>query len=769
MIMLGAVKIWWLAEALGRNWVSLNLIKLIYIYSEKFLSFIHKTSMKLSAPFLILLLLSVNSFSQIKKVLKLIQPTPDCCNFPINPSINFNPVSQTICTGSNVSFTASADPSDGHSWEMSTDNGLTWISSIGNSTTSGNNINMLTVSAVLAQMNGYQFRCYYHGACCGKAITTTATLTVANLPVQINSQPVNVSTCKNTSADFFVTVKGSSLSYQWQESTNGGNAFSDIPGKTTALLHFDLVNLSMNNNQCRCVIRSECSATVISSPAILTVRNENTVINNQIFDKTGCKEDTIILTTAATGNMVTYQWQNWNYSGYYYDLPGETFSALVIPYNDYLSRNYRCRIESTCKTLYTNAINIFFAERPIALSADDKYTCTGESIILSSFEYSASIGTSYHFQWQVSTDNGNTFTNITGDTLSEKSITASSAINNYKYRCYLNSTCFSGYSNTITVHVNVPVSILTQPQNKKACIGFPVTFGIKATGSINAYHWDQSSDGGNTFNRISDDATKSSFTIYNVSQSQNNYQYRCKISSNCFDTVISVPVTLNVYGIPEAGVDTSINVNCDSCTADIVALHDTTGYSAIQWGTANPENAKPGKYNFVVFNEPGCYDSAFNYVNVLIADTLRICYGGMMRLNAPAGGTTYQWQLDYGYGQGFNNVTDNEFSIFGSSSISLKLKGINTSIKARCIIDGIINNPIFIKITAYWTGLTNSDWNNPANWNCGQVPDYDTEVIIPGNAPNIPEVLNSTSCKKLTLQHSGIIIHPGRNLTIKGN
>ena len=66
--------------------------------------------MKLSVLFLILLLSSSNTFSQIKKELKPVQPTPDCCGFPNNPLIIFNPVSQTICAGSNVSYGITAAP-----------------------------------------------------------------------------------------------------------------------------------------------------------------------------------------------------------------------------------------------------------------------------------------------------------------------------------------------------------------------------------------------------------------------------------------------------------------------------------------------------------------------------------------------------------------------------------------------------------------------------------------------------------------------------------
>ena len=37
---------------------------------------------------------------------------------------------------------------------------------------------------------------------------------------------------------------------------------------------------------------------------------------------------------------------------------------------------------------------------------------------------------------------------------------------------------------------------------------------------------------------------------------------------------------------------------------------------------------------------------------------------------------------------------------------------------------------------ANWTGTVSSDWNNPANWNIGKVPDTLTHLIVPGGTPN---------------------------------
>lgn len=695
-------------------------------------------------------------------------PAPDC-GLPMPPIIFDSPVSQTICPGSNVTFIASAH-SAGRYWQMSTDNGVTWTSVPANSYVSPFDPyqpDTLIVFSVGTNMNGYLFRCEYAGFCNAHAFTGSAALTVASSNIQVSSQPQNISTCKYTSADFTIGHTGSSLSYQWQVSTNGGADFSDMPGKKMAALHFDSVSLAMDNNQYRCVISSECAATVVSSPATLTVINESTAVSPIFYNPT-CYEDTAFLHVTATGNNLAYQWKCWDYYGHLLDMQGETSSTIAVPfYGNRPSNNFLCTVTSTCKTLNTPAVDIYYEQKAIPVPAEDKYACTGDEITLYSFQNFSSVRSNPHFQWQYSIDGGVNYNNLAGDTLDHLSITGTASINNYKYRCYLNSACFTGYSNIKTVHMNVPAAIITQPENKKGCIGFPVVFHIQATGSIYGYHWEESNDGGNSYTRVSDSQFPS-YTIYNLTSAKNNYKYRCKISSNCFDTIVSIPVTLQVYSNPEAGRDTTVNVNCDTCTTDIIPLHATAGFASILWGTANPQNTKAGKYKLVVFNSNGCYDTAWNYVNALVADTLRICPNGMAQLTAPVTGSNYQWQVDYGYGQGFGTVSDAPYSYSGSTTTTLTINRINDNILVRSIVDGNIARTYVVQYTAFWTGLADSDWNNPLNWSCGEVPDLKTEVIIDGNAPHSPEIKTNIGCKKLTVRHTQVTVLPGRGIGISG-
>ncbi len=75
----------------------------------------------------------------------------------------------------------------------------------------------------------------------------------------------------------------------------------------------------------------------------------------------------------------------------------------------------------------------------------------------------------------------------------------------------------------------------------------------------------------------------------------------------------------------------------------------------------------------------------------------------------------------------------------------------------------------FLEFT--WTGIINSDWNNPGNWSAGMIPGSVCNVTIPATAHN--PVINTAAnavCNNLTISSGGnLIINPGQSLVVYGN
>jgi len=69
-----------------------------------------------------------------------------------------------------------------------------------------------------------------------------------------------------------------------------------------------------------------------------------------------------------------------------------------------------------------------------------------------------------------------------------------------------------------------------------------------------------------------------------------------------------------------------------------------------------------------------------------------------------------------------------------------------------------------------WTGTASTLWSNPANWNCGSIPDAGTDVIINNGAPNFPVVSSAAVCKSLiTNNGSSLRVNTGFGLRVTGS
>ena len=150
-------------------------------------------------------------------------------------------------------------------------------------------------------------------------IRTASILITINQRPRVTSQPVSTTNCSGTSASFTVAGVGAVLTYQWQESTNGGVSYTDLvniapySGVTTPTLTINPVTTAMNNNRYRCVLSGTCTPPLfnpqnISNGAVLTVNPLPTVVITPAGPVCGGLPNVsgTQLTVSGTGN--TYTW-----------------------------------------------------------------------------------------------------------------------------------------------------------------------------------------------------------------------------------------------------------------------------------------------------------------------------------------------------------------------------------------------------------------------------------------------------------------------------
>lgn len=114
------------------------------------------------------------------------------------------------------------------------------------------------------------------------ATTTTVTVNV-NKPIVITAQPSSTTFCVGSNATISMTATGTSVSYQWQVSTNGatgtfadvvnGGAYSGYSGINSTTLIFTAPPITLSTNYYRVIINTPFCGSLASSPAALKYSN----------------------------------------------------------------------------------------------------------------------------------------------------------------------------------------------------------------------------------------------------------------------------------------------------------------------------------------------------------------------------------------------------------------------------------------------------------------------------------------------------------------
>lgn len=196
----------------------------------------------------------------------------------------------------------------------------------------------------------------------------------------------------------------------------------------------------------------------------------------------------------------------------------------------------------------------------IATQPSNAITCVGNN---ATFTVGAVPVTGNNYQWQVSTDGGATYSNLTnvapysGVGTATLTITGATAgLSGNRYRAIVTGQCNAGplTSNSATLTTNVTPTITTQPANVTACVGSPASFTVVTTGTGTTYQWQVSTDGGLTWSNVA--GGTSTFTIAAVTAAQNGFRYRV-IATNptCATTVTSNGnATLTTVALPTVSI-----------------------------------------------------------------------------------------------------------------------------------------------------------------------------------------------------------------------
>jgi hypothetical protein len=557
-----------------------------------------------------------------------------------------------VCDGSNASFSVSYSGTSPIS--------VQWQENInGWSNLAGQTSSTLTFPVSLS-MNNRQYRAVITQAnACSTIINTTAGTLLVNALPKIEIQPQSQEKCRGDNATFSVIGSGAGVNYQWQISRNSGVNWSNLSngghysGVSTANLLVSNLQDSINGYQFRCRVAGTCSPVVTSNTVSLIV-DVPPMINSVDQNQVKCIGQPVTINSFATGTApLSYKWRkdgvsvtDWtNLSQYSISAVG----SLDAGKYDYLVRNI-CNttgVESDDVTLTINTpptINI----QPASVTI-----CEASPMPTVKFTTSISGGTS--LIWQMSSDNGGNWTNLTnnatfsGTTTNELTIiNPAIEMDQNLFRCQVTGSCDPPVStNSALLTIKTIPHIDLQPKNDTVCFGESVSFSVSATSNIPMeYKWKQGGQG------ITGWLSINTLVIDNVTL-DNDDNYQVMIRNECaYNTPVNSELAY-LKVIPPPNV--SLGADRHLCPGNSLELDPGTDYVSYNWSTGETarsiEVTEQGNYTLSVTDINGCTnsDKVYVYLDPSIPDLdlgsdRRFCLGETVSLDATDQYDSYTWK-----------------------------------------------------------------------------------------------------------------------------
>lgn len=650
---------------------------------------------------------------------------PINCATCTNVTTTTQPSNATACTGGNVSFVVAATgTTPAYQWQVSTDGGTNYSDITGATTAT------LTLNAVTSGMNNNRYRAVITNSCPSNVTSNAAILTV-NDPASITAQPADFAGCAGANANFSVTASGSANTYQWQVSTNGGATFTDITGATGTTLSIPNITGALNGNIYHVVI-SSCGPNGITSSNVTLTVNTPAAIATQPANTSACTGGgDATFTVGTTGTNVTYQWQvSTNGGGTFTNITGATAATLTVTgITSAMNNNvYQVIISNPCTSSITSSQAVLAVSDPAAITTQPSAAtiCAGSN---TSFTI-VTAGTGVTYQWQVSTDGGTTFTDITGATSATLNLSAvTSSMNNNQYHVLVFSCSPTGLSsNNVTLTVNSPVSITTQPANVNACAGGNANISVTAAGTANSYQWQVSTDAGNTFADITG-ANSATLALTGITAGMNNNIYHVIISNTC--TVAAVTSANATLAVTNAAAITTQPVNATACAGSNASFSANASGSSYQWQVSTDGGVTftdiPGantttldltsvtgamnnnQYQLVI-GSCGSGSISTNHVTLTVNTpasvttnpaSTTVCSGTDATFTVSAAGTSnsYQWSVSTDGGTTFNIIP-------GANAASLTVPGTTTAMSGNLYQVSVSNSCVPSGVSSLTATLT---------------------------------------------------------------
>ena len=449
-----------------------------------------------------------------------------------------------------------------------------------------------------------------------------------------------------------------------------------------------------------------------------------TTIIIQPVSKTVCLGSPVYFNAKSSQPGVTYQWRKGNVnmvnSANISGATSDTLKILSATLADTSSYYYLIAngalIDSTYKVSLTVNLPPNVITDPI-----NKTVCLGDSIY---FRVVAS-GTGVTYQWKkgnLNLVNGPNVNGATADTLKLTNI--SIADSSVLYHVVVSGACSPKDSSIyVSLTVNTPPSVITEPINQLVCLGNATYFFIKENGIGLTYNWRKGNS--SLINGVNiSGANKDTLRFNNVSLLDTASNYNVIVTGLCAPSDTSVFVSLKT-NIPPVILNQPTNQSVCSGNNALFNVSAIGAGITYQWRKGNVNLVNSGLitgattdsltiigatnadtssfYNVVITGN--CLTSIISNsvkltVNPLpvatVGGSLKVCVGNTLVLNTPSvSGATYHWSGPNGFISTAQNPTIPNAQLVNSGvySLFITVNGCNSTpatiniVVAVCITD----------------------------------------------------------------------------------
>ncbi|MCB0520190.1 MAG: T9SS type A sorting domain-containing protein [Lewinellaceae bacterium] len=409
-------------------------------------------------------------------------------------------------------------------------------------------------------------------------------------PIKFIDQPDNMTQCSSLGTYFKAKVQNIGegiVQYNWQISDDWGNSYTDLNNTFPfARVFTDSMNIyseaGLDGKMFRLKAWTSVCDSIYSEGATLHVPDQ---INFNINpgDAAACAGDGAKF-IACVENPTDSNYFYWQYSidfGITWDslemtgvfshssngelMPTSCDTLFISDVSGLYGYKFRAATHSACMITYTNPA-MLTVEGPIvvAIQPAPNNICTGGVATFKASAATASGSGIISNQWQVSSDNGTTWTDIDATTdggvysgfqAEELNISDVTGLYGRQYRAKFSTAfCTPVYSNYASLYVDGPIDISQHPSDVIQCENENALFAVGVTnispdGGIISYQWQRSDNGGATWSNISNDtlfngAKTDSLSLSLALPFLTNNLFRCRVNTGTCSFIYSHPALL---------------------------------------------------------------------------------------------------------------------------------------------------------------------------------------------------------------------------------